>query len=138
MNCSAVTLDLGVIQVRFATGFRASWRLIRPWMTDALSFSVRRYGGVETIVLSCLVMVRRPRDVEPVPRYCVTVIEVLTWPSTRACQWKWREMPSAPLMISQNCDVCQQVTSWQALRVGRPYDGSNVGGCLCQGAGPVG
>lgn len=23
-------------------------------------------------------------------------------PSTRACQWRWRLMPSAPLIISQN------------------------------------
>ena len=29
------------------------------------------------MVLSCLVMVIRPRETEPVPRYCVTVIEAI-------------------------------------------------------------
>lgn len=103
MKASAVTLGLGVIHERPVTGASTFWKLIKAWTTAALSLSVRRYGGVETMVLSWRVIVKRPREVDPVPRYWVTVMEVLRVPSTRDCQWKWRLTPSAPLITSQNC-----------------------------------
>lgn len=44
-------------------------------MTAALSAGLLRYGAVATRVFSAAVMVMRPRDFAPVPRYCVIVIE---------------------------------------------------------------
>lgn len=44
-------------------------------MTAALSSASRRYGGVATRVFSVAVITMRPRDFDPVPRYCVIVIE---------------------------------------------------------------
>lgn len=76
-NASVETFEGGVIHVKLATPFSVSRRLAIPWMTASLSCSSRRYGGVETMVFNCLVMVIRPRDREPVPRYWVTVIEAV-------------------------------------------------------------
>jgi hypothetical protein len=76
-NCSTVTFEGGVIHVRLATPFSDSWRLTMPWMTASRSCFSRRYGGVETMVFNCLVMVIRPRERLPVPKYWVTVIDAL-------------------------------------------------------------
>lgn len=45
-----------------------------PWMTASLSVAFLRYGAVETCVFNWGVMVRRPRETAPLPRYCVIVI----------------------------------------------------------------
>lgn len=84
-NASTVMFEGGVIHVRLATPFNVSLRLTMPWMTASLSCSSRRYGGVDTMVFSCLVMVIRPRDREPVPRYWVTVIDA-AYGASKFCQ----------------------------------------------------
>lgn len=48
------------------------------------------------------VMPMRPRDVVPVPRYWVMVIEVFVLPSMRACHWMWRVTLSEPVICVQN------------------------------------
>ena len=45
-----------------------------PLITASTSLLSRRYGAVETSVLRPLVMVIRPRDLAPRPRYCDIVM----------------------------------------------------------------
>lgn len=59
----------------------------KPAMTASLSVALRRYGAVATRVLSCGVISSRPRDMVPVPRYCVIVMEAAGEASVHGFFW---------------------------------------------------
>lgn len=52
----------------------AAWMFLMPWMTASLSPSLWKNGCVDTVMLSAEVMVVRPRETWPRPRYWLMVI----------------------------------------------------------------
>ncbi len=74
-KAATVVLGAGVMKVRLLTLRRMAWMFSMPLMTASLSKSSCRYGANDTKVSSRRVMVMRPRETAPTPRYWVTVME---------------------------------------------------------------
>jgi hypothetical protein len=76
----------GESQVRLATPDKAARRLSIPLMTASMSFESLRYGTSETTVFRLLVIVMRPLDLAPRPRYWLMVMASDLW-----LAWVWAQ-----------------------------------------------
>lgn len=74
-HCVIFWVAVGVIQVKFWTWLSVLRIYSNPLITASLSAASRKYGAVRTLVFIVGVMPMRPRDVVPVPRYCVIVMD---------------------------------------------------------------
>lgn len=75
---SMVWLVAGYSHSIFGSRARAICKFLIPAITAALSSSVFRYGGSDTIIVKPLVMVKRPLEVDPRPRYWLITIDSIS------------------------------------------------------------